>query len=105
MTVQELRNLLDATERVSGLPWSLDEDGDIRTGDGENLMDIDGFRGTPHETALIVAAVNALPALLDVAEAARLHDCQTTAGYSANLRARKEPPCPICDALERLGDT
>jgi len=29
---------------------------------------------------------------LDIADAARLHDCQTTA-------------CPICDALERLGDT
>lgn len=86
MTVQELRDLLGM---AAPRPWRIGGElhGCIVSADDDTLI-----RPLPGDAGLIVAAVNALPALLDIADAARLHDCQTTA-------------CPICDALERLGDT
>lgn len=105
MTVQELRNLLAAARQVSGLPWTLINGGYVLDSNQEPVAGYDGEINNPEVAAFLVTAVNTLPALLDVADAAQLHDCQTTAGYSANLRARDEQPCPICDALERLGET
>lgn len=42
MTVQELRDLLAAAERVSGLPWTLTEGGGVICGDGDYLDRMDG---------------------------------------------------------------
>lgn len=72
MTVRELRDLLAAAERVSGLPWTLTRKGDRHPicGDGDHLVGIDAAILHPENAALLVAAVNALPALLDLAEGA-----------------------------------
>lgn len=93
MTVQELRDLLDAFYA---------EQAAVKEGEEVEMRKV--TLGAAQAT-LSGAAVDALPTLLDVAEAARLHDCCTTAGYTANVRAHTEQPCPICDALDRLGET
>lgn len=79
MTVQELRDLLD---QAATLPWILDAD------DTQNNVvsaDDDHVTGKlwPHDAALIVAAVNALPKLLDVWEAAR----EVASTYAGELEA------------------
>lgn len=75
MTVQELRDLLTAAERISGLPWTLLGQTDIRCGDGNYLVREADFIDRPENAALIVAAINALPALLNLAEAVQDHNC------------------------------
>lgn len=108
MTVQELRNLLNAAERASGLPWTLTEDGDVIRGGGEYLVYDDDYLGRRDTTALLVAAVNALPALLDVAEVAQalLDSRAGTYKHPENRRDAIGPEGRALDAaLDRLGDT
>lgn len=116
MTVQELRDLLTA---AAPGPWYLcgregsrwigcdPHDSPFERSAGEKVwaaLSVGNF--AEPDAALLVAAVNALPALLDVAEATerhhRSHHCDWRARSAANLE--NAPPCPICDALERLGD-
>lgn len=110
--VQQLRDLLDkATPR----PWThlhVDDQGDgtydsVRAGDGIEIcydercvLADEGFANI----ALIVAAVNSLPALLahldaleEVAEAADLIHA-----HGSGAPIRQPESCPLCAALARL---
>lgn len=89
-----LRALLDA---ATPGPWTHGPLGwEVWNRDADGAMDtrVAGSWLLPQDAALIAAAVNALPALLDVAEAARLvfdhHNCHCP-GHIA-----------IRDALDRL---
>ncbi len=80
-----------ATSRAAGVPMT-----DLTVIDGPTKLRAVGFTGngphSPENAALIVAAVNALPALLDVVEAA--------AEWAADDDAGCE--CSLCMALRRL---
>lgn len=87
--ILELRDLLAV---VPPAPWRAEGDL-VKT--GEQTLVALCWSDEEQERAiakLISAAVNALPALLDLVDAARAEACITD-------------PCPICDALERLGET
>lgn len=110
MTVQELRDLLD---QAATLPWILDAD------DTQNNVvsaDDDHVTGKlwPHDAALIVAAVNALPTLLDATEAlATILARVETRRVGVYMDGSTQWPTPLHgeiarlarDVLRRLGET
>lgn len=100
-----LRELLDAAT----LPW-----GTVASARGGDVTVYDaGGDGVvfalPEDAALVVAAVNALPALLDVADAARAYLAYTEIGRTNwredNRRGALGPEgCALYAALGRLGE-
>lgn len=98
MTVQELRDLLTA---APALPWSIvsNLEGCDTSGDWIVSADDDAIVcALPADAALIIAAVNALPALLNLAEAVQDHNCP-----NEHWSWLDNPPhCRTCHALNQL---
>lgn len=92
--IAELRALLAAS--TPG-PWDADEEGYVRTMIGQDRYTVAdcSFR-YEEDAALICAAVNALPALLEIAEAARRvtesdDDCTALVDLGDALRKLEAP--------------
>lgn len=98
MTVQELRDLLGM---AAPRPWRIGGElhGCIVSADDDTLI-----RPLPGDAGLIVAAVNALPALLDLADAVI-----ELRGWEQTPAAHRPPwtrsAVRVDDALRRLGET
>lgn len=92
MTV--LRDLLDAAQLVGPLPWTADRDEGLLDAKGEPLV---------YERDLFVAAVNALPKLLDVADALAtiLHRVETRR-TGIHIDGTEEWPTPLHKEIATL---
>lgn len=101
MTVQELRDLLDAYQEQQWLATNPTGGDDIDS----FVAAAHGEKRAWHECA--AAAVDALPQLLDIAEAAA--DLRARAGVAATAQPQWTEPADVLrridQALERLGET
>ncbi len=110
MTVQDLRDLLN---QASALPWTFHAHSwheQIESADDEHVAG----KIRPDDAALIVAAVNALPTLLDATEAlATILARVETRRVGVYMDGSTQWPTPLHgeiarlarDALDRLGET
>lgn len=110
--IEELRALLAKAMTQAPLPWKWEKSDNepgcfdaLRAADDRNVLPTTVGYGNIHalyeDAALLVAAVNALPALLDVAEAAQ----RAAAGHVVGIPytgVAVPCRCEMCNALAKL---